>query len=411
MPTLPSELVDNIIDFLRDETEALRQCCLVSRTWIDPTRKHLFNNVLFKKPKYLKAWRSTFRNPANSPAKYTRTLAFPHVEMVTDEDASWIRMFTKVTHLELGSVARYIGGPRKNGPFTRFHGCSSAVKSLCVGWNELPLREVFELIRSFPLLEDLTVSGRGCLHTDEGISRSPRLRMLTGSLVFEAGEGDFVRRLLELSNGLCFRNIVWKENYAAGSERLGELVARCSDTLECVEIDCRTSVKQCSLDSVSDSASYWFLFVVGPVDLSAAKRLKRVEIEFNSDSYSAAWVTATLDTITPEHRDFKLVSIYFTDLLQDTSLVGLTKEATYSQWMDLDRNLVRLWESHAIRTKVAFNVYEGQTRVTYDDMKYLFREMTTKGRIELVLYVINTATHRTITSILKSPDTGQSIGL
>lgn len=52
---------------------------------------------------------------------------------------------------------------------------------------------------------------------------------------------DFARQLSELSNDLRFRKIVWRLDMENEFEGVGDLVARCSDTLESISISCRTS--------------------------------------------------------------------------------------------------------------------------------------------------------------------------
>jgi hypothetical protein len=44
--TLPWELVEIIIDFLRSDLKSLRQACLVSRTWVPICRAHLFRRIV-----------------------------------------------------------------------------------------------------------------------------------------------------------------------------------------------------------------------------------------------------------------------------------------------------------------------------------------------------------------------------
>jgi hypothetical protein len=38
---LPAEMLDHVVDHLYDTEDALRNCCLVSKSWIPRTRKHL----------------------------------------------------------------------------------------------------------------------------------------------------------------------------------------------------------------------------------------------------------------------------------------------------------------------------------------------------------------------------------
>ncbi|KAF9642961.1 hypothetical protein BDM02DRAFT_3104213, partial [Thelephora ganbajun] len=46
-PHLPPEILDYIVDFLYNEPETLKQCCLVSKSWVPRTRKHLFADINF----------------------------------------------------------------------------------------------------------------------------------------------------------------------------------------------------------------------------------------------------------------------------------------------------------------------------------------------------------------------------
>ncbi|KAF9647951.1 hypothetical protein BDM02DRAFT_3065508, partial [Thelephora ganbajun] len=45
--SLPQEILDLIIDHLRDEPDMLKICCIVSKPWVQRTRKHLFVHIKF----------------------------------------------------------------------------------------------------------------------------------------------------------------------------------------------------------------------------------------------------------------------------------------------------------------------------------------------------------------------------
>jgi hypothetical protein len=62
-----------------------------------------------------------------------------------------------------------------------------------------------------------------------------------------------------------------------------------------------------------------------------------------------------LETITPEHRDLRQVSIYlpFKRIpLGDATQFSLYLGDVYEKWLELDSLLVQFWESHSIRPKV-----------------------------------------------------------
>ncbi|KAF9789198.1 hypothetical protein BJ322DRAFT_1000595, partial [Thelephora terrestris] len=47
LPYLPPEILDLVTDNLSDEPSTLKACCLVSKSWVPRTRKHLFASVKF----------------------------------------------------------------------------------------------------------------------------------------------------------------------------------------------------------------------------------------------------------------------------------------------------------------------------------------------------------------------------
>src|ERR1700753_3734442 len=73
-PNLPPELLDHIADFLCDSSDALKSCCLVSKSWIPAARKHLFADIQFRTIDDLESWEAIFPDPSASPAHYTKTL-------------------------------------------------------------------------------------------------------------------------------------------------------------------------------------------------------------------------------------------------------------------------------------------------------------------------------------------------
>ena len=60
-PLLP-ELLDHIVDFLHDSSDALKSCCLVSKLWAPRTRMHLFACIRFYTAKDLEACRRSRGN-------------------------------------------------------------------------------------------------------------------------------------------------------------------------------------------------------------------------------------------------------------------------------------------------------------------------------------------------------------
>jgi hypothetical protein len=124
------------------------------------------------------------------------------------------------------------------------------------------------------------------------------------------------------------------------------------------------------------------------VDLSKATKLK--DVTFQSVSQRIRWITATLKTI-PKHRGLREVLIYLPSYVGTTGVDGNAKHAigeeSWREWLDLDRLLVRLWESSSIRLKLTRLRLTG---IQEPDIRYhvgyrcLFPEITKRGIFDLV---------------------------
>jgi hypothetical protein len=94
-----------------------------------------------------------------------------------------------------------------------------------------------------------------------------------------------------------------------------------------------------------------------------------------------------LETITSEHRDLRRISIYvLSSSFPSNGPVDVRRtvgKETYLQWVMLDHTLVRLWKSHAIRTRVTYSAVRRKERVC-EYIRGLLPEGTKKGIIELV---------------------------
>ena len=129
-------------------------------------------------------------------------------------------------------------------PYCQF---SATLKALRVASFFPPYSEVFNLIPSSPLLEDLVITGddpgiddnkRGGPHTTVSSRSSLSSPRLTGTLELYLLEGvaDIVCPLLNLPNGIHFRSIKLSCYKEEDTPYMTELVAACSDTLENLRI-------------------------------------------------------------------------------------------------------------------------------------------------------------------------------
>ena len=246
-PRLPPELLDHIIDLLPDSRAVLGNCCLISKSWVPRTRRHLFANIRFDTVERLRLWKVTFSDPSTSPAKYAKTLLINCTQAVTAADAEaggWIRDFSYVERLEVSGESTYTDGSTSS--LLPFHGFSPAIKSLCVDIYPLPSSQVFDLMLSFPLLEDLNVITRDRSTNNDSGSCGPSTviqpwkQPMSGSLELSqwGGIGFIASRLLSLPGGIRFRKLTLKWSKPEDILLTMALVGECSHTLEHLEIAC-----------------------------------------------------------------------------------------------------------------------------------------------------------------------------
>ena len=250
-PHLPPELLDHVVGHLHDTENALRNCCLVSKSWIPRARKHLFANIGFHTVKRLQSWKETFPDPANSPACYTETLYIGLYIIVAGETevGGLLRDFSRVVRLEVGStrVGSLVGASEVS--FIPFYGFSPILKSIRVVVPALLSSRLFKLILSFPLLEDLAVTVRrpqiynadGSGEDETPTTAQPlNLPIFTGTieLPLEGGMEPFARRLLSLPGGIHPRKLALTWLHGEDLFTTMALVETCAHTLESLHIAC-----------------------------------------------------------------------------------------------------------------------------------------------------------------------------
>lgn len=242
-PRLPQEILDQIIDLLQDKPETLNHCCLVSKSWVPRTRKYLFARVEIIREWDLHKWEANFPDPMESPAYHTHTLTVDGAFGAAGKD-SWIYAFPRVERLFV--TCGYLGLDIGNS-LLPFGILAPSLKSLHV--NSIvgtPHSQISGLIQSLPLLEDLALQGVDLTITNQGSDGplpaiiSPSLSLAgTLNLYLEDMERS-LHLLLDLPGGLRFRKLAldsWcnEKHFPL----VGQLVAACSSTLECLDIACK----------------------------------------------------------------------------------------------------------------------------------------------------------------------------
>ena len=376
--SFPPEILDLIVDHLHDDPTTLRACCLASQSWIPRTRAHLFANVEFRPiSSPIELWTRVFPDPSNSPAHYVRSLSTGTGSYFTTTGMSahpWICSFRHVVKLDIS----YDDGRT---PLAPLHGFSPVLKALLLVYYSVPLSEIFDLICSFPSLEDLSLNSLAEVEPEGGWTIPSTSPKLTGKLVFNVVGSwirPHVRRLLDLPGGLHFSSISITCPIG-GAESVVDLVLGSSDTLVSLRIGYypsgafprhRRSTSTLPLPTDVDVST-----ALPPLTLSKATRLE--DLEFYLSTETVQWITRTLQSAKSEHLQritISTTSFSFSDLDQATVRHG---------WEDLDHVLVQLWTSYSVHPRIKcaktleFEYVEGQVQV-------LLPELTSRGIIDVI---------------------------
>ena len=228
--SFPPEIFDLIIEYLYNDPTALKACCLVSRSWVPRTRKYLFADIRFHGGNStIRSWMETFPDPSNSPAHHTRHL---RIREPLPGKSAWIRSFHHVKKLLVSASDRGTGETS----LVVLHGLSPTIRSFHLVHSSIPPSEIFNLICSFPLLEDLAIRCRKGKSNIDGWVAPLTSPKFTGTLHLIEDIHSTALLLLALPGGLHFTKIVIQLSVGdAGS--MTDLVSRCSDTLESLCVD------------------------------------------------------------------------------------------------------------------------------------------------------------------------------
>ena len=113
---------------------------------------------------------------------------------------------------------------------------------------------------------------------------------------------------------------------------------------------------------------------------------------FQCRHLSNKWVATTLETITPQHRDLQQITIcpdtWDRSVREDGDAVEQTEDTNPgTQWLDVDRLLVKFWDSRLIRPKVVYlPKVANENKETRDRVLNLFPESKKRGIIDQVDY-------------------------
>jgi hypothetical protein len=170
-----------------------------------------------------------FPDPSNSPAHHTRDL---RIFGEIPADNQWIRVFRRIEELSVATL----GDDYSKASLVQLRGLSPTLKHLDIAHSRLPFADIFDLVCSFPLLEDLTWRCRKSESDSDGWVAPSTSPKFTGTLFLMHEIRSVARGLLALPGGLHFTSVdlICPVEQA---ESAMDLVSGCSETLESLCID------------------------------------------------------------------------------------------------------------------------------------------------------------------------------
>ena len=240
--------------------------------------------------------------------------------------------------------------------------------------------------------------GPGCdlSQCTNGLEKVPTVALsscapkFTGSLelVARGGMEPITHRLLTIPGGLYFKKFVltwhrkedmlqwhwWRNVLILSSLSTSSVASSVSPFGICVHTD---NLLWLPVQSWTTS-----------IDLSKATRLKDAILGVGLPSGSVDWIIMALRTISPEHRDLRQISIYvqFGTNLDGTNVDVRRNfgEQVFEQWLELDRLLVQLLESHSIRPRILYSTFPQMGKREMNKyIQYLLPETAGRGIIDL----------------------------
>ena len=106
---------------------------------------------------------------------------------------------------------------------------------------------------------------------------------------------------------------------------------------------------------------------------------------FWPQSLRVKWVTAAFQTITPNHRELRKISLNFPYFVGSLNVDIIKQSMNHREWLNLDRLLVQFWESRSTGPKVICAEWDRRNlkRDVRGRVEYLLPELTRRGAIDL----------------------------
>ena len=242
MERVPQELVDKIVDELKDDDQSLHACSLVSRCWVSRSRHHLFQRIVFPAAYWLTRYCDLF--PTNHIVhSYVRGLVI--IQWVHDP---WVSRRTLHCGLEHPKIFRALeslilagitnGSARSFDAIEAladgFRVAAPSIKTIkLVHWKVSPTT-LIEFICRFPSLDTLVIEDMDYLVGLPDWKRPLNFPPFAGRFDFSDSNGHgsaekFLRHLSRLPLG--FREISINAGFSGAPDPVIAILENCSPVL------------------------------------------------------------------------------------------------------------------------------------------------------------------------------------
>ena len=227
-PRVPQELVDQVLDHLADDTATLQSCSLVAKSWIYPSRRHLFNSI-FLTVNDITKWNTTFPNPEDSPAGHVRDLSFCFIQPdVGINFADRFLYFSNVQKLTL--IGRTAADP---GFISGLGQLPPSIRSVDITFSKILTVHIISMMQQLPNLENLSLMSTdwgGLIPPGTGKLLQARL---SGKLRLrrQLANRDLLNMLMEIPTGPRFAEVEIRDARMDCFPATLKLVRACQDTL------------------------------------------------------------------------------------------------------------------------------------------------------------------------------------
>ena len=207
MPHLPQELLEEILSYLSsDDSRSLRSCSLVSKSWLDPSRRFLFSSVWIDTAAY-QSWLDNISPKNPELLRHVRSLEYfterPHACALHSAVYSLLDYLPSLSQLRTLALRNMDVEARIPDNLEIFFAFQHTLSSLTIAKGSITLRAFIAIVGYFPNLSHLEVQRLSFQTDNQPIPQVPHA--LHGRLVVELfGTGGlvaFTDKLYELKPG------------------------------------------------------------------------------------------------------------------------------------------------------------------------------------------------------------------